>query len=155
MWPVSEYPDDRSLSAGVYIWLIRLGCVAVAAAAIWYALKVYGEALVKSASEFQSDPILAKHWEVVGLLALSGFAFCVALRIPFPRPRIAWTRLVFVVVALVPAFHLWLAFDHRLDDAPSWVLGPYWLDGWEVAHIGAVLAGVAFAAGIGARRAKH
>jgi hypothetical protein len=153
---VSEYPDDRSISAGAYIWLVRIACVAVAAAAVWYALKVHADALVASVAEFRPDqPILAKHWVVVGHLALAGFAFCVAVRLPFPRPRIAWSRLVFVVIALVPAIHLWLAFDHHLDDAPSWVLGPYWFDGYEVAHIGATFAGVALAAGIGARRAKH
>jgi hypothetical protein len=153
---VSEYPDDRSISAGVYIWLFRLACVGVSAAAVWYALKVHADAFAGSVSAFQArDEVLAKHWEVVGLLALSGVAFCVALRIPFPRPRIAWSRLVFVAVALVPAIHVWLALDHRLDDVPSWVMGPYWFDGWEVAHIGGVLAGVALASGIGARRAKH
>jgi hypothetical protein len=153
---VSEYPDDRSLSAGVYIWLVRIACVAVAAGAIWYALKMHADALAKAVSEFQGlDPVLAKHWSIVGLLALAGFAFCVALRIPFPRPRIAWSRLVFFGVGLVPATHVWLVLDRRLDDAPSWVHGPYWFDGWEAVHIGAVLAGVALAAGIGARRAKH
>jgi hypothetical protein len=152
---VSEYPDDRSISAGVYIWLIRLGCVAVAAAAVWYALKLQTDALAKEAAEFRFDPVLSKHWPIVGILALAGFAFCIALRIPFPRPRIAWSRLLFVLVALIPAAHVWLFFDGRLDDASSWVRGPYWIDGWEVAHVGAVLAGVALAAGIGARRAKH
>jgi hypothetical protein len=130
--------------------------VAVAAAAVWYALKVHADALAKAVSGFQGlNPVLAKHWSVAGLLALAGFALCVALRIPFPRPRIAWSRLVFVVIALVPAIHVWLSLDHHLEDAPSWVLGPYWFDGWEVAHVGAVLAGVALAAGIGARRARH
>jgi hypothetical protein len=152
---VSEYPDDRSISAGVYIWLFRIACVAAAAAAVWYALKVHTDALARSVSAFQANPLLDKHWEVVGLLAFAGFAFCVALRIPFPRPRIAWSRLVFVLVAMVPAIHVWLALDHHLDDAPSWVLGPYWFDGWEITHIGAVLAGVSLAAGIGARRGKR
>jgi hypothetical protein len=152
---VSEYPDDRSLTAGFSIWVIRIACVAGAAAAVWYALKLQSDALAREAAELRFDPILAKHWWVVGLLALAGFAFCVAVRIPFPRPRVAFGRIVFVVVALVPAVHVWLLLDRRLEDAPSWVRGPYWFDGWEVAHVGAVLAGVALAAGIGARRAKH
>ncbi len=152
---MSEYPDDRSISAGVYVWLIRLGCVGASAVAVWYALKVHADAVLAEAEAFDFDPILSKHWWVVGLFALAGFAFCVAVRIPFPRPRIALGRIVFVLIALVPAVHVWLYFDGRLDDAPGWVRGPYWIDGWEVAHVGAVLAGVALAAGIGARRARH
>ena len=61
-------------------------------------------------------------------------------------------RAVFVVFMLLPAIHAWLMLTDPIAATPDWLLGPYWFDELEIVDIGAVLAGVAAASAIGARR---
>ena len=147
----SEYRDD-GLTAGWFIWLVRIGLLAVTAFTLWGAVRTEGEFQFSWAPDFRS--VAPSFWQMVGLLAAAGAAFGLAVRIPFPRPRVAYGRIVFVIVGLAPAIHWWLV----------WVIRPggstlsdraFWFDDVTVVQVGATLAGVGFASAIGARRAKR
>jgi len=94
----------------------------------------------------------ARFWAVVGLFVVAGVAFGIAVRYPFPRPRVAFGRAFFVILMLLPAVHAWFTLADPITGAPDWLLGPYWFDELELVDISAVLAGVAAASAIGARR---
>ena len=143
---MSEYSDLQYRSAGAVVWGIRLALVAVTAVAAWFALEIRS----RQVSDAPIDE--ARFWAVVGLFVVAGTAFGIAVRYPFPRPRVAWGRLIFVLLMLLPAVHAWFTLSEPVTGAPSWLLGPYWFDQLEVVDIGAVLAGVAAASAIGARR---
>jgi hypothetical protein len=146
---MSEYADDRYLYASRKAWLVRLVLLLLTGAAVWAALDVRsGGPPAVDAPVFDAG----RFWTVVGLFFIAGFAFGVAVRYPFPRPRIAWGRFVFVVAMLLPAVHVWFLLADPIAGAPEWLLGPYWFDQIEVADIGALLAGVGAASAIGARR---
>lgn len=151
-WRVSEYADDRYLTAGGAAWLVRIVLVVGAGAALWYATELQAEARAAGTGPFAIDEVAWRFWAVVGLLFAAGFAFCVAVRFPFPRPLTAWGRVVFVLVALLPAAHAWVALAVEPAGWPELVLGPHWFDDALVVHVGAALAGVAAASAIGARR---
>jgi len=142
----------RRLTAGWAIWLVRLLLVAGSAVALWGAARIHADFLtVASADVSDKAPLF---WEVIGLFAAAGLAFGLALRIPFPRPRPAWGRLVFLLVALMPAEHLWTVIGVGLEGDPTFLRSLFWFDEWSVVHVAAALAGVAAAGVIGARRAK-
>ena len=142
--------EDRQLFAGWVIWLVRLGLVAGSGFALWGAARGYADFLKIDAADVPSEP--GRFSAVVGLFVVAGLALGLALRIPFPRPRTAWGRIVFVVIALAPAAHLWILVG--LDAAPDVLRHPIWFDGWPVVQASAVLAGVAVASAVGARRGK-
>jgi hypothetical protein len=142
--------EERRLFAGWAIWLVRLGLVAGSGFALWGAARGHADFLTIPSTDIQNEA--SRFWVVVGLFALAGLAFGLAVRIPFARPRTAWGRLAFVVLALVPAAHLWILVG--LDGAPDFLRHPFWFDEWSVVQASAALAGVAAASAIGARRAK-
>lgn len=147
---MNGYGDERSLSAGAAIWLVRLALVAASIAALWRAVRVQETAQRIFSSNFRYTA--ASYWVDIALFAGAGLAFGLALRIPFPRPRVAWGRLVFVPLALLPAAHLWVLID--VPKAPRFLLHDLWLDSYGVVAVGAALAGVAVASAVGARRGK-
>ena len=147
---MNGYGDERSRTAGFAIWLVRLVLVAASIVALWQAVRAYEEHLRVYSSTFRYPA--ASYWTAVALFAGAGLAFGLALRIPFPRPRVAWGRFVFVPLALVPAVHLWVTLG--LESAPRFLRNLFWFDSSEVAFVGAALAGVAVASSIGARRGK-
>jgi hypothetical protein len=147
---VSSGYEDRQLFAGWVIWLVRLGLVAGSAFALWGAARGYADFQAIAAADVPSEP--GRFWTVVGLFVVAGLALGLAVRIPFPRPRTAWGRIVFVVIALAPAAHLWTLVG--LDAAPDFLRHPFWFDEWPVVQASAVLAGVAVASAVGARRGK-
>lgn len=144
--------EERQLSAGWAIWLVRFGLVAGSGLALWGAARGHADLLTVPSADVQNE--VSRFWAVVGLFALAGLAFGLAVRIPFARPRMAWGRLVFVALALVPSAHLWIVIGVGLDGSPSFLRRLFWFDGWSVVHASAVLAGVAAASAVGARRAK-
>jgi hypothetical protein len=144
----SEYREE-GLTAGWFIWLVRVVLLAVAAFTLWGA--------INSEHRFGLTPSQADappFWQMVGLFAAAGAAFGLAVRIPFPRPRVALGRIVFVIVGLAPAIHAWLLWIVR-PDGPDLFRRVYWFDEAAVVQVGAALAGVGFASAIGARRGKR
>ena len=138
-------------TAGASAWLVRAMLLVASGFFLWWGSAVYGDFLVEQRVNFRLD--VAGFWGAVVLLILSGLAFGLATRFPFPRPRYAFGRLVLAVVALAPAIHVWWAVLRGLP--VRGVLGRvFWFDSPEVAFIGAALAGVAIASGVGARRAR-
>jgi hypothetical protein len=147
----SEYRDD-GFTAGWFIWLVRIGLLAVTAFTLWGAVRIEHEFRISWAPDFRS--VAPSFWQMVGLFAAAGAAFGLAVRIPFPRPRVAFGRIVVVIVGLAPAIHWWLV----------WVVRPggsvlsrhaFWFDDVAVVQVGAALAGVGLASAIGARRARR
>ena len=147
---MSEYGDDRYRSAGRAVWLLRVVLVAATGAAVWFALEIRPELGPVGAPSARLDD--ARFWAAIGLFVLAGFTFGIAVRYPFPRPRLAWGRIVFVVVMLLPAAHLWITLAEPFTGLPGWVLRRSWFDAMEVVDLGATLAGVAAASALGARR---
>jgi hypothetical protein len=146
----SEYGEE-SFTAGWFIWLVRIVLVGISAFTLWGALRSEGRFRALSAG---SDVDAALFWQMVGLCAAAGAAFCLAVRIPFPRPRVAWGRIVFLVIGLIPAIH-WYLLNVVRPDVPSGILGLAWFDAVGAIQIGAALGGVGFASAIGARRGKR
>jgi hypothetical protein len=145
----SEYGDE-SFTAGWFIWLVRLCLIAGTALGLW------GSTILQSHVVDRPDlsPDASSFWRMVGLLLIAGFAFCVAVRIPFPRPRMAWGRVVFVAVGLVPAVHWWLVWSVE-PASPAFLHQALWFDELPVVQVAAALAGVGLASAIGARRGKR
>lgn len=133
---------------GMSAWLVRAMLLVSALFLFWWAQGASADYRLVSRAFFRFDG--GDLAGVVALFAMAGLAFGLAIRFPFPEPRFAWGRLAFAVVALVPAVHFW----YVLSGTGQGVLGRlYWFDGLAMVQIGAVLAGVAVASGVGARPA--
>lgn len=145
---MSEYVDERFMHAGARAWIVRLVLVILAVTALWGAIEVRNEGAPAAGSAFEP----ASFWATVGLFFAVGLTFGIAVRYPFPRPRVAWGRFIFVFAMLLPAVHLWFVLAEPIVTPSGWIVGPYWFDAPEVADVGAVLAGVAAASAPGARR---
>ena len=145
----SEYGDE-SFTAGWFIWFVRLCLVGGAGLGLWGATILQGR--VVSAGAFRLD--VSSFWRMVGLVLLAGFAFGVAVRIPFPRPRMAWGRVVFVAIGLIPAAHWWLVWSVQ-PGGPAVLHEAFWFDELPIVQVSAALAGVGLASAIGARRGKR
>ena len=148
----SEYGQE-SFTAGWFIWLVRGVLVVVSAFTLWGAEQALAEF---SFGDLRfGPPDAGLFWKMVGLCAASGAAFCLAVRVPFPRPRVAWGRVVFLLIGLVPAFHWYLMTYVRIPDAVNALAIPRWFDANPVIQVGAALGGVGLASAIGARRGKR
>jgi hypothetical protein len=147
----SEYGQE-SFTAGWFIWLVRIVLVGISGFTLWGAIRSQSELGVLTTSRFTGD--VGLFWQMVGLCAASGAAFCLAVRVPFPRPRLAWGRIVFLAAGLVPAIHWYLLTVVR-PDVPSGILGSAWFDAVNVIQVGATLGGVGLASAVGARRGKR
>ena len=145
----SEY-GDRSLTAGWFIWMVRLCLIGGSTLSLWGATIV--ERHLADPAAFRLNE--SRFWTMVGLLLLAGFAFGVAVRIPFPRRRTAWGRVVFVAVGLLPAIHWWLVGWVK-PGGPPFLREIFWFDELAIVQVGAALAGVGLASAIGARRGKR
>lgn len=132
---------------GMSAWLVRAMLLVAALFLFWWGQGAADDLQLTSRAYFSFDGTdLAG---VVALFLLAGLAFGLATRFPFPEPRFAWGRLAFAILALVPAAHFWFLLSGSADG----VLGrPFWFDGFVTVQIGAVLAGVSIASGVGARR---
>jgi hypothetical protein len=135
---------------GTSAWLVR-GMLLVAALFMFrWAQGSFLDFQRASAAKFRFD--LGGLAGVMALFVLAGLAFGLSIRYPFSGARFAWSRLVFSAIALVPAAHLWLVLSGTADG----LLGrQFWFDGFAMVQIGAVLAGVAIASGVGARPARR
>jgi hypothetical protein len=133
-------------TAGVSAWLVRGMLLVAALFLFWWAQGAFEDFRVVSMANFRYD---GGHFaRVVSLFVLAGLAFGLAIRFPFPEPRFAWGRLAFAIVALVPAVHVWFV----LSGPGPGVLGVnFWFDGFATVQIGATLAGISIASGVGAR----
>lgn len=134
--------------AGMSAWIVRAMLLVAALFLLWWAQEAFGafERVSATRSRYDRGDLVS----VVVLFAAAGLGFGLAIRFPFPEPRFAWGRLLFAAVALIPATHLWL-----LLAGSAGVLGrAYWFDGFTMVQIGAVLAGVSVASGVGARPAR-
>jgi len=147
----SEYGEE-SFTAGWFIWLVRLVLVGISGFTLWGALRSQGRLGPLPTSRFAGD--VGLFWQMAGLFAAAGAAFCLAVRVPFPRPRVAWGRIVFLIVGFLPAIHWYLLTVVR-PDVPSGILGAAWFDAVGAIQVGATLGGVGIASGIGARRGKR
>jgi hypothetical protein len=145
----SEYGDESS-SAGWFIWLVRLCLIGGTALGLWGTTILQARLLRAGAAHLD----VTSFWRLVGLLVIAGFAFGVAVRIPFPRPRIALGRIIFVAIGLIPAVHWWLVWSVQ-PGGPAFLHQAFWFDELPVVQVGAALAGVGLASGIGARRGKR
>lgn len=136
----------KAAVAGTSAWLVR-GMLLVAALFLFrWAQSAFVDYRATS-DGFRYEP--SGFAGTIALFVAAGLAFGLAIRYPFSEARFAWTRLVFAGVALVPALHVWLL----LEGPGGGLLGrPYWFDGFAMVQTGAVLAGVAVASGVGARR---
>jgi hypothetical protein len=132
---------------GMSAWLVRAMLLVAALFLFWWAQGAGDELQLTSRAYFRLDG--ADLAGSVVLFVLAGLAFGLATRFPFPEPRFAWGRLAFAILALVPAVHFWFLLSGTADG----VLGRFfWFDGFVTVQIGAVLAGVSIASGVGARR---
>ena len=133
--------------AGVSAWLVR-GMLFLAALFLFrWAQGALIDYERESAGLFRHE--MSGFFGVVALFLLAGIAFGLASRYPFPEARFAWSRLAFSAVALVPAVHLW----YVVSGTGEGLLARYfWFDDLAMVQIGAVLAGVSIASGVGARR---
>jgi hypothetical protein len=151
MAPQSEY-GSAGRTAGLVMWLVRLTLVGASGAALWGAQR-FAVDLQRTSFRGRYDP--GSYARSIGPFILAGFLFGVAVRIPFPRPRISWGKPVLAAVALGPAVHRWYVSDLPPLASSGFLTEHYWFDSLAIGAIGAVLAGVALAAAIGARRGKH
>jgi len=145
----SEYGQE-SFTAGWFIWLVRLVLIGVSTFTLWGALR--SEERFRALTSSGVDAGL--FWQMVGLCAAAGAAFCLAVRVPFPRPRLAWGRILFLVFGLLPAIH-WYLLNVVRPDVPSGILGAAWFDAVGAIQVSAALGGVGLASAIGARRGKR
>jgi hypothetical protein len=139
-------------SAGLVVWSVRLGLVALSFTALWAARLADARFRETIASAFRFD---ARQWSAtITPLVIAGALFAVAARFPFPRPRYAWGRLLLASIALVPALHqAFIVWSPQFDvHWPAVLITPRWFDDGSLPSACAVLAGVAIGCGFGARR---
>jgi hypothetical protein len=139
-------------TAGVSAWLVRALLVVASGLFVWWGRQYWADLRLEGATDLTFETV--RFWWGVTLFALAGLGFGLATRFPFPRPRFAFGRLVFAAVALAPAAHVWQLVGAR--EPREGVLGrTFWFDDPSVVVVGAVLAGVAVASGVGARRDRR
>jgi hypothetical protein len=154
--------ERATATAGVSAWLVRALLLVAAGLFLWWgqgqASVLRADLLAPTTSETTLaagiDPEATRFWSSIVLFALAGLGFGLATRFPFPRPRFAIGRLLLAFVGLVPALHFWF---YRRGQGPreGGLLGQgYWFDDLAVIVVGAALAGVAIASGVGARRGR-
>jgi hypothetical protein len=150
--------EGAQATAGISAWLVRALLVVASGLFLWWAadIAVVVQADLAPRAELAEplSPDAVRFWWSIALFALAGLGFGLATRFPFPRPRFAFGRLLFAVVALAPAVHLWQLWSAR--EPRDGVFGrAFWFDDPSVVVVGAVLAGVAVASGVGARRERR
>jgi hypothetical protein len=151
MAPQSEY-GSAGRTAGLAMWLVRLTLVGASGAALWGAQRLAVD-LQRTSFRGRYDP--GSYARSIGLFVVAGLVFGIAVRIPFPRPRISWGKPVLAAIAFGPAAHRWYVSDLPPLASSGVLTQRYWFDAPAIGWIGAVLAGVALAAAIGARRGKQ
>lgn len=139
---------DGRRFASLVVWTVRIVVLAMAAALLWWSAQLERE--FRTPADFGLDWGL--YWLIQAVYVLSGMAFAVAVRFPFPRSRFAWGRLLIAGIVILPVVHLWFAFG--VTSGPEFLYRGYWFDdiSWAV---WSTLAGVAIGAGFGARRAAE
>ena len=153
--------ERATVTAGVSAWLVRALLLVAAGLFLWWGqsqASVLGADMTPSSDLVELLPTgdrteAARFWWSIALFALAGLGFGLATRFPFPRPRFAVGRLLLAAVGLAPAVHSWAYL--RSDGPRDGLLARgYWFDDLTVIVVGAALAGVAIASGVGARRGR-
>ncbi len=138
--------DDRPF-ASVAVWAVRLVLLATAIGLLWWSGQLEREFQGRNAVDFTID--WGVYWLIQAVYVVTGMAFAVAVRFPFPRSRYGWGRLLIAGIVILPVVQLWFAFG--VTSGPEILDRGYWFHeiSWAVWSI---LAGVAIGAGFGARR---
>jgi hypothetical protein len=144
--------EGAQVTAGISAWLVRALLVVASGLFLWWGRQMWSDFRFEPNADFAFGWV--RFWWTMALFALAGLGFGLATRFPFPRPRFAIGRLVLAVVALLPAVHFWQLWGTgELREGVLW--RTFWFDDPSVMLVGAVLAGVAVASGVGARRERR
>jgi hypothetical protein len=138
--------DDRRV-ASLTTWMVRIMGLGIAVALLWWSSRLEREFQGRNAAEFTID--WGVYWLIQAVYVVTGMAFAVAVRFPFPRSRFGWGRLLIAGIVILPVVQLWFAFG--VTSGPEFLDRGYWFHeiSWAVWSI---LAGVAIGAGFGARQ---
>lgn len=141
-----------AITGGVSAWLVRGMLIVSAAFLLWWGQNAFNDYERTLRASFGHGSV--GFWGAVILFAASGLGFGLAIRYPFPEPAFAFGRLAFAVLALAPAVHVAYVFALEPPIQESVLNRFFWFDDLAIVQIGAVLAGVAIASGVGARRGR-
>ena len=139
--------DDDRRFASLAVWAARLLVLAIAVALLWWSVQLEREFQDRNAMEFSIHWDL--YWLIQAVYLVTGMAFAVSVRFPFPRSRFAWGRLLIAGIVILPVVHFWFAF--AVTSGPQFLHRGHWFSDVTLA-IWSILAGVAIGAGFGARR---
>jgi hypothetical protein len=99
--------DDRRV-AGLTVWMVRIVGLGIAVALLWWSSRLEREFRGGNAVDLTID--WGVYWLMQAVYVVSGMAFAVAVRFPFPSSRFGWGRLLIAGIVILPVVQLWFAF---------------------------------------------
>jgi hypothetical protein len=138
--------DDRPLG-NLAVWAVRIVVLGISVALLWWSGQLEQEFRAQSSAHFSIA--WDTYWLIQAMYVVAGMAFAVAVRFPFACSRFAWGRLLIAGIFILPVVHFWYAF--AVTSGPQFLHRAHWFTEVTIA-LWSILAGVAIAAGFGARR---